>query len=248
MSMTPLSAMVRKDLQVFFADRRAVLVSFAVPIAIASFFGFLFGGQSGKSSVSRIPVQIVDQDGSVISREITTNLAADKAIALKAASAAEARAAVQKGKAVVAVIVPRGFGEAAGRAFFGAAKKPELEFLYDPSHGAELGMVRGILTQYVMETVSKEMFRSTSGRQIMKESLDTLDQNPTMSAEDKKALRDMLQSIDKWYERSDRAKDPWGGPTAGGLKMPYTMREEAVTAGKDVKYNGFTHSFAGMGI
>jgi hypothetical protein len=30
-------AMVRKDLQLFFSDRRAVIMSFLVPIAIASF-------------------------------------------------------------------------------------------------------------------------------------------------------------------------------------------------------------------
>src|SRR5216684_3240707 len=113
MSITALRALVRKDLQVFFVDRRAVLMSFAAPIAIASFFGFIFGGQSGKSNVSRIPIQVVDQDGSAISRAVINNLAADKAIALKTVSSDAARDAVRRGKAVVAVIFPRGFGEAA---------------------------------------------------------------------------------------------------------------------------------------
>ena len=44
MPLTPLIAMVRKDLELFFTDRRAVIVSFVVPIFIASFFGSLFGG------------------------------------------------------------------------------------------------------------------------------------------------------------------------------------------------------------
>jgi ABC-2 type transport system permease protein len=30
--------------------------------------------------------------------------------------------------------------------------------------------------------------------------------------------------------------------------MPYTVREEEVTAGKRIPYNGYAHSFAGMGI
>ena len=46
MAVIPLLAMVRKDLQLFFADRRSVIISFVVPIAIASFFGSIFGGPS----------------------------------------------------------------------------------------------------------------------------------------------------------------------------------------------------------
>ena len=44
MAITPLMAMVRKDLQIFFSDRRSVIVSFVVPIAIAAFFGSIFAG------------------------------------------------------------------------------------------------------------------------------------------------------------------------------------------------------------
>ena len=36
MAVIPLLAMIRKDLQLFFADRRSVIVSFVVPIAIAA--------------------------------------------------------------------------------------------------------------------------------------------------------------------------------------------------------------------
>ena len=30
--------------------------------------------------------------------------------------------------------------------------------------------------------------------------------------------------------------------------MPYTVREEAVTSGSNVKYNGYAHSFGGMAV
>ena len=71
MPITPLVAMVRKDLQLFFSDRRAVIMSFAVPIAIASFFGAIFSGSSNRNTeTAKIPVVIVDQDNSVISNGI----------------------------------------------------------------------------------------------------------------------------------------------------------------------------------
>src|SRR5581483_5578440 len=33
-----------------------------------------------------------------------------------------------------------------------------------------------------------------------------------------------------------------------GITMPYTVQEQAMTAGSNVAYNGYAHSFAGMGI
>ena len=52
MALIPLRAMVHKDLQLFFSDRRSVIVSFVVPIAIASFFGSIFSGPSQNSEAA----------------------------------------------------------------------------------------------------------------------------------------------------------------------------------------------------
>ena len=54
MAFIPLVAMVRKDLQLFFSDRRSVIVSFVVPIAIASFFGAVFSGGGQNREPARI--------------------------------------------------------------------------------------------------------------------------------------------------------------------------------------------------
>ena len=72
MPLIPLLAMVRKDLQLFFSDRRSVIVSFVVPIAIASFFGAVFSGVGQNREPARIAIAIVDQDGSPISRAIVS--------------------------------------------------------------------------------------------------------------------------------------------------------------------------------
>lgn len=249
MSATSLRALVRKDLQVFFADRRAVLMSFVLPIAFASFFSFVFrGGQGGDSETTRIPISVVDRDGSDISREILSSIASDKNLESKNTTVEEGREAVRKGKTTVVIVIPAGFGAEAGKAFFSTAKKPELELLYDPSHNAELAMVRGILTQHVMQSVSKEMFSGKGTRQFLEETQASLGQNSRMPSEDKKALQDMLQSINTWYERADSGGTASQGEARGGLTMPYEVREEAVTARQGVAYNGFAHSFSGMGV
>jgi ABC-2 type transport system permease protein len=202
---TQFTALMRKDLRLFFSDRRAVLMSFVAPIAIASFFGFIFAGE-GQTTVSRIPVLAVDGDGSAISREIVASVTADKALAVKASTAEAARVAVRKGKATVAFVIPGNFGADAGRALFNSTAKPEIGLLYDPSHAAEMGMVQGILAGHVMEAVSKEMFGGQGGRQAIDDALAQIGQANGMTPEEKNSLRAMLQGVKGWNARNDSRK------------------------------------------
>ncbi len=240
--MTPILAMVRKDLQLFFSDRRAVVMGFVAPIAIASFFGSIFSGNT-TSERAKIPVAIVDQDRSAISTAIISGAQADANFTVTTPTAAEARDGVQKGTVTVAVVVPAGFGEASGRAFFVGQDKPSLTMWYDPSRGAELGLVRGILTEHVMQAVSREMFSGESGRKLVDDTIRDLGQTGTPS-EQTAPLRDMLNSVQRFYAQNGTT----GTGSPQGFTMPYSVREEAITSGQDVVYNGYAHSFAGMGI
>jgi ABC-2 type transport system permease protein len=245
MALVPLLAMIRKDLKVFFSDRRSVIVSFVVPIAIASFFGSIFSGPT-QGEPARIGVMVVDQDGSAISKAIVEGTAADKSLRVTTPDEGAAREAVRRGNASVGVIIPGGFGEAAGAAFFGTGEKPALQLLYDPSNTAELAMVRGILTQHVMQAVSREMFGGVQGRAYLDRTVPQVESSD-MNAEDKRALLQMLRSVREFYDRPAPAPGTTAGP-AGGLTIPYTVREEALTSGANVAYNGYAHSFAGMAV
>jgi ABC-2 type transport system permease protein len=252
--LTPLLAMVRKDLQLFFSDRRAVIMGFVAPIAIASFFGSIFSGPGNSGEAARIPVALVDQDHSPVSLAISTDAAADNTLAVSHATADEARDGVRRGSITVAVVIPAGFGDAAGRAFFAGRDKPVLTMWYDPSHAAELGLVRGLMTEHVMTAVSAEMFSGASGRTLVDETLNQLDTAPSagttgiagMSDAQRGMLRDLLQSARKFYDQPQSA--PAAGERPRGISMPYTVATEAVTSGENVAYNGYAHSFAGMGI
>jgi ABC-2 type transport system permease protein len=175
---------------------------------------------------------------------VVAGLSSDAALDVKPASPEEARTLVRGGKAVVAVVIPPGFGRAAGQAFFQAGPRPELGLLYDPSHGAELAMVRGILTQHVMQAVSRAMFGGAEGEELTRESLERLRGDTTMDPGERAALTEMLESVGRFYRRPARP----GGTPAGALAMPYDVKEEAITARADVPYNPFAHSFAGMGV
>jgi ABC-2 type transport system permease protein len=195
----PFLALMRKDLKLFFLDRRAVLMSVVAPIAIASFFGYIFGGGAGNTDSSRIEVLVSDQDGSAFIHEIVSRLQADPALEVKAATPEAARDAVRKGKATAALMIPKNFSVEAGRAFMFGGAKPEIELLFDPSHTMEMRMLQGIMAGAVMETVGKQMLNGP-------------------------------------------------GAPKGGLTLPFQMKQEAVTSSRGVQYNGYAHSFGGMGI
>lgn len=245
MSMTPVIAMVRKDLRLFFSDRRAVIMGFVVPIAIASFFGSIFSGGAGSTEAAKIPVAIVDEDQSAISTAIVARARADTTFAVTTPGAGEAREAVRRGRVTVAVVIPSGFGAAAGRAFFAAVDRPELALWYDPSHGMELALVRGVLTQHVMEAVSADVFGGASGRALVEETLGQVN-GFAMPDDQKKLLRDLLTSAQSFYGQNRPAQP--GAAGGGGITIPYTVKAEALTTRQNQAYNGYAHSFAGMGI
>jgi ABC-2 type transport system permease protein len=245
--MIPFLALVRKDLHLFFSDRKAVLVGLLVPIVCGSFFGYLFGGQKGNTETSKVPVLIIDQDNSDISRAIAAQLGTDKTLDVKPSTLDAAREAVRKGKASAAIVVPKNFGTDAGHALFGLGKKPALGVMYDPSHSVELSMVQGILAGAVMQVVSKEIFSGQSVRAIVNESLAQIE-NGNMPAADKRVLRDLLSGVKEWNEQQDRPHAPGEAGPTGGLTMPYETHEEAITSGQGIEYNGYAHSFGGMGV
>jgi ABC-type multidrug transport system permease subunit len=243
-ALVPVVAMIGKDLRLFFSDRRAVIMSFAAPIAIASFFGAIFPGSSRNTEPARIAVTVVDEDDSAISRAIVAGARADANLAVTTATADAARERVRRGATSVAIVIPAGFGEGAGRAFFGGADKPRLDVLFDPSHTAEVAMVRGILTEHAMQAVSRGVFGGEAGPRIIGDTLGRLDAS-TLPDDQRGRLRDILTGTRAFLEEQNRT----GATGAGaGLTVPYTVRTEAVTAGSGVAYNGYAHSFAGMGV
>ena len=245
--MSPFLALVRKDLKLFFTDRKAVVVGLLVPIICGSFFGYLFGGHKGSVETSKVPVFVIDQDESEISRALVTQLTVEKNLEVKSTTPVAAREAVRKGKVVAAIIIPKDFGRDAGRALFQGTTKPTLGLLYDPSHVVELGMVKGILSGAVMQSVSQEMFRGRSGREMVNQSLAQLE-HADLPPEDLKALRDLLGGVKEWNERQERDAASGHVVSAGGLTMPYQTRDEAITSVNNVEYNGYAHAFAGMGV
>ncbi|MCX6629023.1 MAG: ABC transporter permease [Candidatus Solibacter sp.] len=243
MSYTAFQALVRRDLRLFFLDKRAVTMSFVAPIVIGSFFGYIFGGVDQDRPASKIAVAVVNQDNSEVSRKVVAALGADAALDVKRRALEEAREAVRGGRTMVAAVIPPGFAERAGKAFFRGRDKPEIQLLYDPSHGTEVQVVRGVLTQHVMEVISRETMSGPGSQRLLDDALRDLNQSQGMKSADQAAMRRMLQGMGEWNQRQQANPQEQAN---SGFSMPYTVSQEAVTARRGVKYNSMAHSFAGM--
>ena len=197
-TLTALKALIRKDLVLYFSNRRALIMSIAAPIVIAAFFGSLFG--SGSDKPSRVPIAVVDADGSAISKAVAASLKGDPTFEVRELAEPAAIEAARQGKVRAAIVLPAGFGAKAPAALIGSGEKPSIAVHYDPSQATALPMVRGLLTQHVMKAIGESM----------------------------------------------------GGPAGGGSKSafsaPYDTQTFATTSGADRPYNGYAHSFAGMGV
>jgi ABC-2 type transport system permease protein len=161
--MITLLALIRKDLLIFFQDRRAVIMSFVAPILIGSFFGYVFGGQSRSEEQGKVNVAVVDQENGTVSRQIVDELRKEPGLQISEGKLDAARELVRKGKASVAVVIPADFGRRATQALFRSSDRPAITYLIDPSRAMESKMIQGMLTGHVMRVVGKEAFTGTLG-------------------------------------------------------------------------------------
>lgn len=248
MNTTAILALVRTDVRLYFADRRAVVVGVLVPILIAAFFGYVFGGNGNAKDAGKIPIAVVDEDQSNVSRAIVADLAADKLLQVSTLKREAARDSVKTGKQNAAAVIPKGFGERTTKALFTGLDKPQVELLVDPSQTTGARVVEGLLAQYSMQEISREAFTGASGRKAIDDSLATLEkEEPTTTRADLKTLLHAARKLNEELDANTGA--PGASPQRGfGLSIPYTVAPTEVTARDNTPYNGYAHSFAGMTV
>jgi ABC-2 type transport system permease protein len=250
--MNAFTALVRKDLVLYFSNRRSVIMSIAAPILIAAFFGSLFGGSDNKPA--NIPVAITDLDHSELSVQIVAAMRTDSALTLSEMNEADALAGVRAGNLRASVTLPAGLGAKAGNALFSSkADKPEIVLHHDPSQAMVLPLVRGLLTQHVMQAVSQSVFSGAAP--VMKDLREQVLQNPQMPAGQRDELVKMFDSIAKVQERvappnsaASAQVATTAQATGPSFNVPFTTREVEASSQPETHYNSYAHSFAGMGV
>ncbi|HYQ90013.1 MAG TPA: ABC transporter permease [Candidatus Binatia bacterium] len=212
-------------------DRGALILSFLVPIAFFSIFAGIFGSRNGGTEPIRVAV--VDEDRSATSRRFVGALQAEAGLRVATGpapekggpptlyDAASAEAAVRAGDLPVAVIVPRGFGEAP--ISFGPAEGgTRLRILHDSSDPIAAQVVYGLIQKSAMLSMPDAM--EAEGTKYLDRASGglTADQRARLD----KSMADLRVFVES--KRKARAqtggKDSAGATLSGGL-VPAEIRD-----------------------
>jgi ABC-2 type transport system permease protein len=182
-------ALAVKDLRLLLRMRAGLFFTVVWPLLIAIGFGLILGG-SGDKPQNLIPVVVTDEDQSAESRAFVDHLAGGGEVNVARGSRQEAVDQVRHGKKTAYIIVPRGFGQAAGRMFYG--EPPHVELGIDPSRRAESGMLQGLLMKHGVVRMQQIFSDPVAGQQSLdaaRRSLPPAGASPRADATDTHARR-----------------------------------------------------------
>jgi ABC-2 type transport system permease protein len=237
-------AVVRAAWTMLRRDRAALALTFVVPVVFFSVFALIFGGQRS-SGTRRVKLIAVDEDASARSKRFLDTLATEKAFDLQRAprssdgaappppyDRAAAEAAVRGGEASVALVVPRGFGEA--RFAFGppdpAAPRPKLVLLVDSADPIAGEMTAGLL-QKALFTGQSDLF--------LEGGIDALDRVAPFTPEQRETFARLLDEA--------RSAPPAAAPGNAGPELPVDL--ETIDLMGESKKNPLVAFYAaGLGV
>ena len=197
-------------------DRVALALIFALPIVFFSIFASVFGG--GGAQTAKIRVAVVDEDQSELSRRILKGLASESSLRVRTAAESEepldragAEALVRDGTLPVAVIIPKGTGQAFSTTGFGPSPT-KVQLLADVSDPVAPQMVLGLLQKVAM-TAAPDLLMA-GGMQQFEENAGAL------TPQQREAVDAWLPQLKEMAEENGGAGgagDGSGGATAMGL-------------------------------
>jgi ABC-2 type transport system permease protein len=216
-----------KDLRLLVRNRAGLFFTFVWPLLIAVGLGAMLGGSMGGGS--KIRVALVDEDGSPRSTAFLGRLEAARELETQRTSRADGEDAVRKGRRTAFVIVPKGFGVAAERLFYGAP--PSVELGVDPSRRAESGMLEGVLMKYGVQEMQTAFSDPTVGRRAVENARQSLSAGrDTARDPDAASTSAFLAELDKYLQRPRSAASPGtdqGFGAAGWTPLAIARRDVA---------------------
>jgi ABC-2 type transport system permease protein len=195
-------------------DRVVQLLTFVVPIVFFSIFAMVFSSQG--DTTSRVRVAVVDEDQSDYSRKVAAALAAEGGLRVRTTDTGEpdgtvltralATTLVRNGAVPVAVVLPKGLGDA--RRFWAEAAPgagPTVQLLADVSDPVAPQMVQGLL-QKVSFTAAPDAL-AVEGIEMFEKYAGGL------TAEQRAAVAD-------WRKELQQGGAPATSGAAGGFGLP----------------------------
>ncbi len=243
-------AVARTHLARLKRDRAGFTLAFIVPVVFFSVFALVFGGPRG--TTRRVPVAVVDEDRTETSARFVAALRREKALRVETGRVLEgggaqtpydlasAEDAVREGQVPLALVIPRGFGNAPIH-FGPSAEAPRLSLYADSADPVAPQIVTGLL-QKVALTALPDVMASTGIAQMdrwgaslteeqksrLREGMETLRGRasapaPGTAAEDGGAAGGGLVAVDVKDVLGEGKKNPASALLAAGLGVMFLL-------------------------
>lgn len=137
----------RKDLKIFFTDKKALFLSLLLPIGLITLFAFAFGGvgtNEQEEEGTPITVMYADADKSVASKKVIADLNAIPGIECIESDSLIAAEQIKNGNQMANIIIHKGFELA-----LNSGNDIPLELQYDKSREMEISILQNLLLSNV---------------------------------------------------------------------------------------------------
>ncbi len=232
--------LARKDLALFFRDRTGLLLSLALPIFLATIFGFAMAGMGG-SSQGRVKFLVEDLDQSDVSAALVAELEAGTGVRVERVQ--DSRRKVADGDAAAALLIPHGFA-----ADFGTDHAVSLKLYRDPGQIIEQQVVMGSLVPALARA-----FGASMSRELVRRGLAAFDFPGRGRPQAERVLEDAWDSI-----RRLAAEHATAGDGAGSARFDFSKAvpaffglesEDVIGGGKTARRSAMqSHAVSGTAV
>lgn len=189
-----------KDLKLFLKDKRSMILTFAIPIALITLFAFAFGGVGKSNDDSKISMLVSDLDHSSASKEAIKQLDSLKSVKIKLTDLKDAENEIKKGSEGCVLVIHKGFSDSLNT----GATLP-LELKYDESREIEVGL----LQQSLIPTVAMMPFNTGNSKTMMGNRLAKMSgsNDPIVKQQIQNESEGLFDAISKVISESNRNKN-----------------------------------------
>ncbi|MFI5148544.1 MAG: ABC transporter permease [Bacteroidia bacterium] len=171
-----------KDIKLFMADKRAMLLTLLLPIPLITLFSLAFGGIGSSGNSKALVLITSDEDKTPESKKLIVQLDSLKELDIKLTNTDTAKNWIRKGDEDAALILHKGFQDSIRN-----GKPLPLELIYDKAKQVQLGILMSALSGNLMRFAGTQQFESKAIAQF-----DA--QNPTMDSASKAGVHKMIAS------------------------------------------------------
>ncbi|GIW74808.1 MAG: hypothetical protein KatS3mg103_1330 [Phycisphaerales bacterium] len=213
-SLRTIALLAGKDLRLLARDRVACFFTLVFPMLFGLLFGSVFSSAVGGQGPSVVRVAVAQLDGSEHARRFAQALRADPRLQVHPADDAQhAEELVRSGRVQAYLVVPGGFGRAAGMPF--GPDPMRVVVGSGPSERATRAVLTGIATQALFDHLRQTLLDPQQARPMLERARASLEQAQGLDPARRSALRAMLAAAQAALSDPAALPDPTAPQVAG---------------------------------